>query len=54
MCAMYWQLNDVWSAPTWSTIDFNLRWKIGHYFVKRSFAPLILSMVGFEIFRFNF
>uniref|UniRef100_A0A915LXY0 beta-mannosidase n=1 Tax=Meloidogyne javanica TaxID=6303 RepID=A0A915LXY0_MELJA len=44
MCAMYWQLNDVWSAPTWSTIDFNLRWKIGHYFVKRSFAPLILSM----------
>ncbi|KAL7078368.1 hypothetical protein ACQ4LE_001961 [Meloidogyne hapla] len=44
MCAMYWQLNDVWAAPTWSTIDFNLRWKIGHYFVKRSFAPLILSM----------
>nr|CAD2139799.1 unnamed protein product [Meloidogyne enterolobii] len=44
MCAMYWQLNDVWSAPTWSTIDFNLRWKISHYFVKRSFAPLILSM----------
>uniref|UniRef100_A0A1I8AXH5 beta-mannosidase n=1 Tax=Meloidogyne hapla TaxID=6305 RepID=A0A1I8AXH5_MELHA len=47
MCAMYWQLNDVWAAPTWSTIDFNLRWKIGHYFVKRSFAPLILSMVFF-------
>ncbi|CAK5091886.1 unnamed protein product [Meloidogyne enterolobii] len=44
MCAMYWQLNDVWAAPTWSTIDFNLRWKISHYFVKRSFAPLILSM----------
>uniref|UniRef100_A0A914I8F6 Beta-mannosidase n=1 Tax=Globodera rostochiensis TaxID=31243 RepID=A0A914I8F6_GLORO len=44
MCAMYWQLNDVWAAPTWSTLDFDLRWKIGHHFVQRSFAPLILSM----------
>uniref|UniRef100_A0A183BHT4 beta-mannosidase n=1 Tax=Globodera pallida TaxID=36090 RepID=A0A183BHT4_GLOPA len=32
MCAMYWQLNDVWAAPTWSTLDFDLRWKIGHHF----------------------
>ncbi|KAF7639983.1 Manba-prov protein [Meloidogyne graminicola] len=54
MCAMYWQLNDVWAAPTWSTIDFDLRWKIGHYFVKRSFAPLILSMLFFDQFLYEF
>ncbi|KAL3081061.1 hypothetical protein niasHT_037529 [Heterodera trifolii] len=44
MCAMYWQLNDVWAAPTWSTVDFDLRWKVGHHFVRRSFSPLIVSM----------
>uniref|UniRef100_A0A8R1HHX4 Beta-mannosidase n=1 Tax=Caenorhabditis japonica TaxID=281687 RepID=A0A8R1HHX4_CAEJA len=40
MCAMYWQLNDVWAAPTWSTIDFDLRWKMAHYEAKRFFADV--------------
>ncbi|CAI2737285.1 unnamed protein product [Dicrocoelium dendriticum] len=31
MGAMYWQLNDVWSAPTWSTIDAAGQWKMAHY-----------------------
>lgn len=44
MCAMYWQLNDVWAAPSWSSIDFDLRWKFAHHFVRRAFAPLIVSM----------
>ena len=39
------KLNDVWAAPTWSSIDFNLRWKIAHHFIRRSFAPLIVSPV---------
>lgn len=47
MGAMYWQLNDIWAAPSWSTIDFDLRWKIGHYFAKRFFSPLIISMARF-------
>uniref|UniRef100_A0A915ELK1 Beta-mannosidase n=1 Tax=Ditylenchus dipsaci TaxID=166011 RepID=A0A915ELK1_9BILA len=41
---MYWQLNDVWAAPSWSSIDYNLNWKMLHYFAKRFFAPLIVSM----------
>ncbi|VDM75772.1 unnamed protein product, partial [Strongylus vulgaris] len=28
MCALYWQLNDVWAAPTWSSIDMELKWKM--------------------------
>ncbi|KAI1703379.1 putative beta-mannosidase [Ditylenchus destructor] len=44
MCAMYWQLNDVWAAPSWSSIDFNLNWKMLHYFARRFFAPVIISM----------
>jgi beta-mannosidase len=45
MCALYWQLNDVWAAPTWSSVDFDLRWKMAHHFVRRSFSPIIVSMV---------
>ncbi|KAH7728928.1 manba-prov protein [Aphelenchoides avenae] len=44
MCAMYWQLNDVWAAPTWSSIDFNLNWKPLHYAAKRFFSNVALSM----------
>ncbi|KAI1709585.1 putative beta-mannosidase [Ditylenchus destructor] len=44
MCAMYWQLNDIWAAPSWSSIDFNLNWKMLHYFARRFFAPVIISM----------
>uniref|UniRef100_A0A1I7V3Q8 beta-mannosidase n=1 Tax=Caenorhabditis tropicalis TaxID=1561998 RepID=A0A1I7V3Q8_9PELO len=40
MCAMYWQLNDVWAAPTWSTIDFDQNWKMAHYEAKRFFSSV--------------
>ena len=45
MCALYWQVNDVWAAPTWASIDFNLNWKALHYYAKRFFAPVIVSLV---------
>ncbi|VDN07595.1 unnamed protein product [Thelazia callipaeda] len=45
MCALYWQLNDLWAAPTWSSIDYELSWKPVQYFARRFFAPVILSIV---------
>ena len=41
--ATYWQLNDCWPAPTWSSIDVHGRWKALHYFAKRFFAPVLIS-----------
>ncbi|VDO08922.1 unnamed protein product [Rodentolepis nana] len=32
---LYWQLNDIWAAPTWSTIDVVGQWKISHYLAIR-------------------
>ncbi|CAJ0581148.1 unnamed protein product, partial [Mesorhabditis spiculigera] len=48
MCALYWQLNDIWAAPTWASIDTNLRWKMVHYEVRRFFQPVhvIIYMNG--------
>ncbi|XP_015586922.1 beta-mannosidase isoform X2 [Cephus cinctus] len=43
MGALYWQLNDVWQAPSWSSIEFGGRWKMLHYYVKDCFAPVIVT-----------
>ncbi|VVC27091.1 Hypothetical protein CINCED_3A023604 [Cinara cedri] len=42
MGALYWQLNDVWQAPTWSSIDYNQRWKMLHYSALDFFHPIIV------------
>ncbi|XGW16324.1 hypothetical protein V3C99_001632 [Haemonchus contortus] len=49
MCSLYWQLNDVWAAPTWSTVDFDLNWKIAHYEARRFMAPLIVVIYAFGL-----
>ena len=43
MGALYWQLNDCWPCPSWSSIDFAGRWKALHYFSARFFAPVLIS-----------
>ncbi|XP_011211582.2 beta-mannosidase [Bactrocera dorsalis] len=40
MGALYWQLNDVWVAPSWSSIDFYGNLKILHYWAKRFMSPI--------------
>uniref|UniRef100_A0AAF5D2I6 beta-mannosidase n=1 Tax=Strongyloides stercoralis TaxID=6248 RepID=A0AAF5D2I6_STRER len=44
MCAMFWQLNDVWAAPSWSSIDFDLRWKPLMYHIKRFFNDIAIFL----------
>ncbi|KAI4572553.1 hypothetical protein MJG53_006053 [Ovis ammon polii x Ovis aries] len=46
MGALYWQLNDIWQAPSWSSLEYGGKWKMLHYFARRFFAPLL--PVGFE------
>jgi len=43
MGTIYWQLNDLWQAPTWSSLEYGGRWKSLHYEVARAFAPLIVT-----------
>ena len=37
---MYWVLNDIWQAPSASTIEYGLRWKMGHYYVRSMYTPV--------------
>jgi beta-mannosidase len=43
MGALYWQLNDCWPAPSWSSIDSLGRWKALHYLARRFYAPCLIS-----------
>lgn len=45
MGALYWQLNDMWPAPSWASLDWKGNWKALHYMAKRFFAPFIVSGV---------
>ncbi|XP_037686281.1 beta-mannosidase isoform X2 [Choloepus didactylus] len=44
--ALYWQLNDIWQAPSWASLEYGGKWKMLHYFAQHFFAPLL--PVGFE------
>ncbi len=48
MGALYWQLNDMWPAPSWSSLDWKGNWKALHYMARRFFAPLLLTGVEDE------
>lgn len=39
MGALFWQLNDVWVAPSWSSIEYNGNFKILQHWIKIMFAP---------------
>jgi len=43
MGTIYWQLNSIWQAPTWSSLEYGGRWKMLHYFAKDFYAPVIAS-----------
>lgn len=40
---LYWQADDTWPGPSWSTIELGGRLKVGHYAVARAFAPLMVA-----------
>ncbi|KAG0087393.1 hypothetical protein BGZ92_007357 [Podila epicladia] len=46
MGALYWQLNDIWPGPTWSSIEHNGTWKPLHYYMRNAFQDIVVT--GFQ------
>ncbi len=45
MGTIFWQLNDIWPGASWSSIEYDGKWKQSHYRAKRFFAPEVISAV---------
>ena len=43
MGTLYWQLNDVWPAVSWSSLDYDTGWKTLHHHAKRFYAPVAVA-----------
>jgi beta-mannosidase len=43
MGTLYWQLNDIWQAQTWSSLEYGGRWKLLHNGVKRAYDKFLIS-----------
>ncbi len=44
MGTIYWQLNDNWPVCSWSSVEYGGKWKLLHYQIKRSYAPILVSI----------
>ena len=44
MGSTYWQVNDCYPVASWSSIDYYGRWKAMHYYAKRFYAPVLVSV----------
>ncbi|XP_065350336.1 beta-mannosidase [Cloeon dipterum] len=43
MGSLYWQLNDIWNAPTWAGIQHDGTWKMMHYYAAKMYNPFLVS-----------
>jgi len=43
MGILYWQMNDAWQGPSWSSIEYGGRWRALQYSAKRAFAPVVVT-----------
>jgi beta-mannosidase len=43
MGSIFWQLNDCWPVASWSSIDYDGRWKALQFYARRFYAPTLVS-----------
>ncbi|CAK3987319.1 glycoside hydrolase family 2 [Lecanosticta acicola] len=41
--SLYWQLEDIWVAPTWAGVEYDGRWKVLHYAAQDRYEPVIIA-----------
>lgn len=43
MGALFWQLNDNWPVASWSSLEYQGKWKLLHHAARRFYAPTLLT-----------
>ncbi len=51
---IYWQMNDCWPAPTWSSVDYENNYKMLHYRAKELYRPTAIVAVEKELGKKQF
>jgi beta-mannosidase len=41
--SIYWQLNDIWPGPSWSSLEYSGKWKLLMYAAKKFYEDIYLS-----------
>ena len=42
--SLFWQYNDCWQAPSWSSVDYTGKWKALQYAARHFFEPVCISV----------
>jgi beta-mannosidase len=45
MGTLFWQIDDCWPVASWSGIDYYGNWKALHYFTKKAYEPVHVTLV---------
>lgn len=45
MGSLFWQHNDCWPVASWSSRDYYGRWKAQHYYAKKAFRDVLVSVM---------
>lgn len=55
--SLFWQYNDCWQAPSWSSVDYTGKWKPLQYCARHFFEPVCVSVEetkkNYKIFAVN-
>ena len=55
--SLFWQYNDCWQAPSWSSVDYTGKWKALQYASRHFFEPVCVSVEDskndYKIFAIN-
>ncbi|KZV60846.1 glycoside hydrolase family 2 protein [Peniophora sp. CONT] len=41
--SLVWQLNDIWQGVSWSSIEYDGRWKVLQYTMSRDYQPVVIN-----------
>ena len=41
--SIYWQLNDIWPGPSWSSLEYSGKWKLLMYAAKKFYEDIYLA-----------